>query len=163
MSAGEQPREATGWRRATSAVVPCRPACAPASAVPGPAPPAPSRQLPGGERDRGVRGGDPATAALGAPAAVPAVLGIVVTVLTGLRQVLRPQEGWVRVGTTSLALEREVVRWSAGTSPYDGEDADLTLVRTVEDLVAQEAGRGASRRSAAAEPFPPRLDGRTEG
>ncbi|GHJ49581.1 hypothetical protein Cs7R123_69230 [Catellatospora sp. TT07R-123] len=92
--------------------------------------------------------GIPAAAALGAPAAVTAVLGALVAVLAGLRQLLRPGENWIRSSGTLVALQREAVLWSAGRAPYDGDKPDAALVENVEALVADEAMRWADQRSA---------------
>ncbi|MDI1465004.1 DUF4231 domain-containing protein [Catellatospora sp. KI3] len=92
--------------------------------------------------------GIPAAAALGAPTAVTAVLGALVAILAGLRQLLRPGENWIRSSGTLIALQRETVLWSAGNAPYDGQRPDAALVENVEALVADEAMRWADQRSA---------------
>ncbi|MBV1851571.1 DUF4231 domain-containing protein [Catellatospora tritici] len=92
--------------------------------------------------------GIPAAAALGAATTVTAVLGALVAILAGLRQLLRPGENWIRSSGTLIALQREAVLWSAGNAPYDGNRPDAALVENVEALVADEAMRWADQRSA---------------
>jgi hypothetical protein len=99
----------------------------------------------------------PAATTLGASAVFAGVLGAVVTALAGLRQILRSQENWIRCSGTLIALQREVVLWSSGNPPYDGDDATRTLVANVEALVAQDTAQwtqqreqsGSGKRSAA--------------
>lgn len=89
----------------------------------------------------------PAVAALGAPVGVAAVLGAIVAIVGGLRQVTRPGENWIRTSGTMVAVQREAVLWSAGASPYDEADADVRLVERVEELVARETAGWAELRS----------------
>jgi hypothetical protein len=99
----------------------------------------------------------PAATTLGASAVVAGVLGAVVTALAGLRQILRSQENWIRCSGTLIAMQREVVLWSSGNPPYDGEDSTQALVANVEALVAQDTAQwtqqreqsGSGKRSAA--------------
>jgi|SRR4029079_9212213 len=93
-----------------------------------------------------LAGSIPAATTLGASAVVAGVLGAVVTALAGLRQVLRSQENWIRCSGTLVALQREVVLWSSGNAPYDGEDATQALVANVEALVAQETAQWTQQR-----------------
>jgi hypothetical protein len=96
--------------------------------------------------------GIPAAVALGAPGAVTAVLGALVAVLAGLRQLIRPGENWIRSSATLVALQREAVVWSAGAAPYDGERPDVLLVENVENLVAAETAQWAEQRTTRREP-----------
>jgi hypothetical protein len=89
----------------------------------------------------------PAAATLGPPAAVTGILGAGVAVLTGLRQLVRAGENWIRFSGALVALQREAALWSAGRKPYDGADADQLLVEQAEGLVVQEAARWAEQRS----------------
>ncbi|BCJ73063.1 hypothetical protein CS0771_26070 [Catellatospora sp. IY07-71] len=89
----------------------------------------------------------PAAVALGAPAAVTAVLGALVAVLAGLRQLVRPGESWIRFSATLVALQRETVMWSAGAAPYDADRAETILVENVESLVASETSQWAEQRT----------------
>jgi hypothetical protein len=94
----------------------------------------------------------PAAAALGAPVAVTGVLGAAVTVLAGLRQLIRPGENWIRFSKTLVALQREVVLWGAGGKPYDGDHADTTLIENVENLIVEETTSWADQRTPARAP-----------
>jgi hypothetical protein len=89
----------------------------------------------------------PAAATLGASVAIAGVLGAALTVLAGLRQLLRPGENWIRFSRTLVELQREAVVWSAGGKPYDGDHADAVLIENVEDLIAQETTRWADQRT----------------
>ena len=95
-----------------------------------------------------IAAGIPAAVALGAPATLIAVLGALIAVLAGLRQLIRPGENWIRSSATLVALQREAVLWSAGSTPYDGDLADTLLVENVENLVAAETSQWAEQRTA---------------
>jgi hypothetical protein len=95
-----------------------------------------------------IAAGIPAAVALGAPATVIAVLGAMIAILAGLRQLIRPGENWIRSSATLVALQREAVLWSAGVPPYDGELSDTLLVENVENLVAAETSQWAEQRTA---------------
>ena len=94
----------------------------------------------------------PAAAALGAPVALTGVLGAIVAILAGLRQLARPGENWIRTSGAMVAIQREAVLWSAGADPYAGPDADVVLVRRVEDLVGQETSGWAALRAPKEDP-----------
>lgn len=96
----------------------------------------------------------PVATTVRAPIAILGMLGGVVAVLTGLRQLLRPGENWIRLGGTLVALQREVVLWSAGRTPYDSEDATAELTERAENLVAQETVRWADQRALQSAPVP---------
>ncbi len=100
----------------------------------------------------------PAATSVGASVAVAGVLGAVVTALAGVRQLMRAGENWIRLSATLVALQREVVLWSASIGRYNGRDADAALVKTIENIVIQETGRWADQhnlRGAATQPDPP--------
>src|SRR5262245_39799142 len=61
-----------------------------------------------------IAAGIPAVAALGAPVAVTGVLGAIVAVLAGLRQLIRAAENWIRTSGAMVSIQREAVLWSAG-------------------------------------------------
>jgi hypothetical protein len=82
----------------------------------------------------------PATVAAGGPAGLAGVLGAIVTALVGVRQLLRFNATWTRVGVTIVAMQRELVAWSVATAPYDGDDttAGVALATAIEGLVVAE-------------------------
>lgn len=88
----------------------------------------------------------PAAAALGASVAVTGVLGAGVTALIGLRQLSGWRDSWVRYAQTRLALEREVVAWSAGVGAYSDSAATPTLLLRAGELIAVETDRWAALR-----------------
>jgi hypothetical protein len=94
----------------------------------------------------------PAVAALGAPVAATGVLGAIVAILAGLRQLTRPGENWIRTSGAMISIQREAVLWSAGADPYIGLDADVVLISRVEDLVAQETAGWAALRAPKEDP-----------
>jgi hypothetical protein len=91
----------------------------------------------------------PASAALGASLAVPAVLGAVVVVLTGLRQLFGFHEEWISSSQARNAIEREIALFVAGHEAYQQGDAAAGLVLAVEDIAAAEGTRFAHRRERA--------------
>jgi hypothetical protein len=99
-----------------------------------------------------IAAGIPAAAALGASVALMGVLGAIVAILAGLRQLLRPGENWIRTSGAMVAIQREAVLWSAGADPYAGPDADVVLVSRVEDLVGQETAGWAALRAPKEDP-----------
>jgi hypothetical protein len=99
-----------------------------------------------------IAAGIPAVAALGAPVAATGVLGAIVAILAGLRQLTRPAENWIRTSGAMISIQREAVLWSAGADPYRGPDADVVLVERVEDLVAQETAGWAALRAPKEDP-----------
>jgi hypothetical protein len=94
----------------------------------------------------------PAIAALGAPVAAAGILGAIVAILAGLRQLVRPAENWIRTSGAMVSIQRETVLWSVGADPYRGPDADVVLVERVEDLVAQETAGWAALRAPKEDP-----------
>lgn len=97
----------------------------------------------------------PVATAFRASLGIIAVLGGGVAALTGLRALIRPGENWTRSAGTLVACQREVAVWSAGSRPYDDENAVLRLVERVEDLVSQETARWADQRALQSASAPP--------
>jgi hypothetical protein len=98
----------------------------------------------------------PASAAAGASAAVTGVLGALVVVAAGMRQLFRWGENWIRAGGSLRALQAEVVRWSHGVGPYrDRTDATARLAEETEAIVLAETGDWANARRAAIVSAPP--------
>jgi hypothetical protein len=91
----------------------------------------------------------PAAAATGASVGATGVLGAVLTVVVGLRQLFRLGENWIRFSSFLVGLQREVVVWSVGAKPYDDPGASALLTTRVESLVADETAQwSVLRRSA---------------
>jgi hypothetical protein len=68
-----------------------------------------------------------------------AVLGAVVVILTGLRQVFHWHENYVRFTNACLALKAERRRYSAGKKPYDDESTrDKVLVEAINRVETEE-------------------------
>lgn len=81
----------------------------------------------------------PASAAAGASTTVTGVLGAVVVLAVGLRQLFQWGEGWMRASSSLIALQGEVARWSCGVPPYDiPTSAAAVLTDKVEKIVASE-------------------------
>lgn len=93
----------------------------------------------------------PASVAIGASPAVPAVLGALVVVLSGLRQLFKFHEEWISATQTRYAIEREIALFVAGDQTYQGPNATATLILRIEDLAAAEGARFAQRRERASE------------
>ena len=94
----------------------------------------------------------PASAALNAPVAVPGVLGAFVTLVVGLRQLLRPHDDWIRNSRTLVRMQAEVVAWNEQVDPYHTGDQDRLLVARIEDIVASETADWRDLRSTVEEP-----------
>ena len=94
----------------------------------------------------------PASAALNAPVAVPGVLGAFVTLVVGLRQLLRPHDDWIRNSRTLVRMQAEVVAWNEQVDPYHTGDQDRLLVARNEDIVASETADWRDLRSTVEEP-----------
>ena len=91
----------------------------------------------------------PAAAASGASVSAIAILGAFVTALIGVRQLYRLGDEWIRVASTLVALEREVVAWSVGVKPYvEPQNRDAELANRVESIVLMETTRWSTLRSA---------------
>jgi Protein of unknown function (DUF4231) len=90
----------------------------------------------------------PATAAFTADRRVPAALGAVVVVLTGLRSVFRWRDSWTRFTEAFLQLETARQLYVARAGPYSGEDCDIRLTQRVTQIRTTETlGWIAMRRS----------------
>lgn len=89
----------------------------------------------------------PVAAAAGADNWITAALGSLVAVLTGAQQVLGLGPDAVRLSTTSVALDRELRLYRAQAGPYvNTQGAAQLLAERVEDVVAADTTRWASRR-----------------
>lgn len=101
----------------------------------------------------------PAAAAAGASATVAGVLGALVVVVAGMRQIFRWGENWIRASGVVVALQGEVVSWSRGVAPYDDPaNADTELAIRAETLVQSETAQWTDLRQstlATAPPAPP--------
>ncbi|WP_244313340.1 DUF4231 domain-containing protein [Streptomyces zinciresistens] len=84
----------------------------------------------------------PVTAALTATnAEIPAVLGAVVVVITGLRSVFHWQEDYVRFSEAREAVEAERRLYHTGARPYaDRETRDQALAASVTRIEQREMG-----------------------
>ncbi|MFI6986684.1 DUF4231 domain-containing protein [Embleya sp. NPDC050154] len=84
----------------------------------------------------------PAAAAAGAPPLALGVLGGVVVVAGGLRNIFDWRHGWVRAATTFVAMQREYVDWTSRRGDYgepsSEEDARSTLSVRIESLMRLE-------------------------
>lgn len=67
-----------------------------------------------------------------------AILGLLVTVLTGLSSILRFQEKWIAYRHTAEALKRESFLFKTKTGVYDSADPFKVLVTRAEDLINDE-------------------------
>jgi hypothetical protein len=84
----------------------------------------------------------PASAVVFASAAIPAVIGSIVVVLTGMRSVFHWQENYVRFSQAREAVEAERRSYGSGAPPYDNEATrDQVLAATV-SRIEQEELRG---------------------
>lgn len=92
----------------------------------------------------------PAGAAAGASAGFAGVLGALVVVAVGMRQLFRWGENWIRSSGSLVALQGEVVLWNTGAGPYqDPAEAGPVLAARTEALVLTETMDWASTRRAA--------------
>ncbi|MEU7562699.1 DUF4231 domain-containing protein [Streptomyces eurythermus] len=97
----------------------------------------------------------PACAAAGAAVTVTGILGALVVVSAGLRQLFRWGENWVRASSVLMAIQGEIVDWSSGSAPYDGVNPSALLASRTEELAGSEAGEWAdARRFASQAPVP---------
>ncbi len=87
----------------------------------------------------------PATAALWADPRLGAILGTLVVIAGGVRQLYRWAENWVRSSQTSNELQSEVAKWSQGVAPYESATvASSVLVDRTEAIVNAETSRWAT-------------------
>ncbi|WP_441248441.1 DUF4231 domain-containing protein [Kitasatospora sp. McL0602] len=83
----------------------------------------------------------PVSAAAGASTTVAGALGAAVVVGTGLRQLFRWNDNWIRLRRYLVSLQGEVASWSTGAAPYeDPAEAARILVARTEELVRSESG-----------------------
>ena len=84
---------------------------------------------------------------------VPALLGALVVVLTGIRRIFSSHENWQRFIDASLALATERALYVHGFTPYaDAGTRDERLLRRVREVETQEtAGWRTLRQQRAAE------------
>jgi uncharacterized protein DUF4231 len=81
----------------------------------------------------------PAATAFTSNGEVTAGLGFVVVVLTGLRQLARWQESWVRRAIAQQTLEDERLRYTQRTNEYrDGATRQGQLAKTLADVRSRE-------------------------
>jgi hypothetical protein len=80
----------------------------------------------------------PASAAFTGDRRIPAVLGAVTVVLTGVRQVFRWRENWQRFTTTCALLQNEYDFYVVGDDKYADENRDQRLVRRVREIEMAE-------------------------
>lgn len=80
----------------------------------------------------------PVTAAFTSSRGVPAVLGGVVVVLTGLRVVFQWRENWLRFSAACGQLETARQLYAQRTDRYAAEDRDVELVREVRAIETAE-------------------------
>ena len=84
---------------------------------------------------------------------LPALLGALVVVLTGIRRIFSSHENWQRFIDASLALASERALYVHGLRPYvDAGSRDEQLIRRVREIETQEtAGWRTLRQQRAAE------------
>jgi hypothetical protein len=88
----------------------------------------------------------PATLALGASAAIPALLGAGVVVCGGLRQIFDWHANWIRFAQVRSEIERQVALFGAGLPPYSrSENAARVLVATVNEIDQADLAGWAAR------------------
>jgi hypothetical protein len=83
----------------------------------------------------------PVAAAVAAPTAVLAVLGGIVTVLTGMSTQYRWRENWTRHSQVVVNIQREMVLFDYGQHPYEYSNKQRRgdLAENVENLVQEDA------------------------
>jgi hypothetical protein len=88
----------------------------------------------------------PATLALGAPAAVPALFGAGVVVCGGLRQIFDWHPNWIRFTQVKSEIERQVALFGAALPPYvRSEHAARTLVAAINETIQADLAGWAIR------------------
>jgi hypothetical protein len=75
---------------------------------------------------------------LGVPAAVPAVLAVVVVVLEGTQQLYQFHSNWIAYRSTAEALKHERYLYLAAAGPYAAKNRHRVLAERLEGLVSQE-------------------------
>lgn len=66
------------------------------------------------------------------------LLGIAVTIFTGMLALGKYQENWIEYRTTCESLKKEKYMFQTKVEPYDVEDAFSILVQRIETLVSKE-------------------------
>lgn len=72
---------------------------------------------------------------------IPAVLGGVIVVLTGLRSIFHWQDDYLRFSEAREAVEAERRLYITRAKPYDGQSRDQILAAAVTRIEQQEMGR----------------------
>lgn len=85
------------------------------------------------------------TAALSAPAWVPALLGALITTLAGLQQLSRWQDNWVDYRRSAEEMRQHGFAYAAGTEPYTGPDRRQLLATHRREVALGENARWSSR------------------
>ena len=83
----------------------------------------------------------PASIVLGSPDWLPAVLGSLVAVATGILSIKKSQENWLNYRKTAELLKKERHLFEMNAGPYSGlsgEDAARRLVERVEATISVE-------------------------
>jgi uncharacterized protein DUF4231 len=93
----------------------------------------------------------PVCAALGATDGVPAVLGAMVVVLGGLRQLFGFHEEWISSSQARYTIEREIALFAVGNGTYRGAAAVRNLVIAVEEIASSEGVNFVHRRKRASD------------
>jgi hypothetical protein len=102
----------------------------------------------------------PVSAAVSTSVEIPAALGAMVVILSGLRQLFALHEEWISSSQAQYAIEREVALFVVGFGLYQGPNASTNLVITVEDVASSEGTRFVKRRERASELLSASLAGR---
>jgi hypothetical protein len=66
------------------------------------------------------------------------ILGIIISIITGLIALLKCQELWIEYRITCESLKHERYLFETRTKPYDQEDAFHLFVENVEELISKE-------------------------
>jgi hypothetical protein len=80
----------------------------------------------------------PTSTALTDDARVPALLGALVVILTGLRPIFHWNDNWLRFTEACIELETQRRFYLQGIEPYNGADKDTLLIRNVRGIEAEE-------------------------
>ena len=66
------------------------------------------------------------------------LMGVLIVILTSIRQLYKYQENWLTYRTTLESLKREKFLFEVGAPPYDGVSAFQKFVMNTESLLAKE-------------------------
>jgi hypothetical protein len=83
----------------------------------------------------------PTSIALGSPDWLPAIMGSLVAIATGVLSIKKCQENWLNYRKTAELLKKERHFFEMGAGPYSGlpkEEASHQLVERVEALISVE-------------------------